>query len=119
MGAPVQLLSTARGSFCFGVLFYEAPVWKCCKALVCYSNTTHHVGVYGVHGVWCANVLCALVLSLVRSTSAMLNDKHTERKTSTNPSACQPPLVTSARNGCLGYFYEGFLKKINLRVFFL
>ena len=40
-----------------------------------YSNTTHQAGVYGAHGVRCANVLCAPVLSLVEHIGAVYDDK--------------------------------------------
>ena len=66
-----RLFNTALGYFSFGVVFYEAPVHKSCKAPVCYSNKTHQEGVYGAHGVRCANVFCAPVLSLVERTSAV------------------------------------------------
>ena len=66
--ALVQFLNITPGDFCFGAAFHDAPVWKSCEALVLYSNTRHRAGVYGVHGVWCANVLCASVLSLVERT---------------------------------------------------
>ena len=112
MATSVQFLNTALGSYSFGALFYDTSVHKSFKSLVRYSNTTHQAGVYGAHSVRCANVFCAPVLSLVESTGAILDDKHIERKTSAKPSTCQPPLVTSARNECLGYFYKGFLKNI-------
>ena len=67
--APVQFLNTALCGFCFGKVFYDASVQKSCEAPVCYSNTTHRVGVYGAHGVRCANFLCAPVLSLVECIS--------------------------------------------------
>ena len=111
--APVWFLNTAMGGFCFGTMFYDAPTQNICEAPVLYSNTMHRVGVYRAHGVWCANVLYARVLSIVESTGAIMDDKHTERKTSIKPSARQPPLVTSARNECMGYFYKGFLKNIH------
>ena len=110
--ASVRFLNTTPGSFCFGAVFYDASVQKSCKASVLYSNKTYQVGVYRVHGVWCANVLCAPVLYLIESTGAILDDKRTEQKTSAKPFAHQPPLVTSTRNGCMGYFFVGFLKNI-------
>ena len=66
--APVQFLDTAPGGFCFGAMFYNAPALKSCEAPVLYSNTTHQAGVYRAHDVQCANVLCTLVLSLVERT---------------------------------------------------
>ena len=77
-----------------------------------YNNTTHQASLYKAHSVQCANVLCALVLSLVERNGAVLDDKHTERKISAKPSTRQPPLLTSARNICMGYLYKGFLKNI-------
>ena len=56
--APVWFLNTAPGGFCFGAVFYDVPVPKSCEAPMLYSNMTHRAGVYGAHGVWCANVLC-------------------------------------------------------------
>ena len=82
------------------------------KVPVRYRNTTHPAGVYGAHSVWCANVLTALVFSRVECTDAFYNDKSTGQNTSTKTSTRQPPLGTSARNGCLEYFYKGFLKNI-------
>ena len=55
--APVRFLSIALGGFGVGVVFYNAPMRMSCEALVLYYIMTHRVGVYGVHGVWCANVL--------------------------------------------------------------
>ena len=71
MGSPVWFLNTAPGGFDFGAFFYDAPVRKSCKAPMLYSNKTHRAGVYGAHGVRCANVLCALVLSLVERTDVI------------------------------------------------
>ena len=50
---------------CFFICVYLLPVRKSCEAPVRYSNRMHQAGVYEVHGVWCDNVLCAPVLSLV------------------------------------------------------
>ena len=69
--APVRVLNTASGVFSFGVVFYDAPMRKSVDASVLYSNMTHRAGVYRAHGVWCANVLCAPVLSLVERTGAV------------------------------------------------
>ena len=74
----MRFLNTTSGSFNFGVVFYDAPVRKSCKALVCYINTTHQAGVYKAHSVRCGNVLCAPVLSLVERTGVVYDDKHTE-----------------------------------------
>ena len=71
MGAPVRFLKTAPSGFYFGTMFYDAPVWKSCKALVLYSNNMHRASVYGAHGVRCANVLCTRVLSLVERTGGV------------------------------------------------
>ena len=67
--ALVRFLNTTSGGFGFGTLFYNAPALKSCEAPVLYDNMTHQAGVYRVHGVWCANVLCTLLLSLVERTS--------------------------------------------------
>ena len=85
MGTPVRLLDTAPSGFCFGALFYEALVWKSCKAPMHYSNMTHRESVYEAHGVRCANVLCTPVLSLVERTGAVYDDKRTRRKKSGKP----------------------------------
>ena len=58
--APVKFLNTALGSFGFGMVFYDAPVL--------YTNKMHQSGVYGMHGVRCANVLCAPRLSIIERT---------------------------------------------------
>ena len=57
--ALVQFLSTAPGSFGVGVEFYSATVRKSCGAPVLYYIMMHQAGVYGVHGVRCANVFVA------------------------------------------------------------
>ena len=69
--ALVRFLNTAPGGFYFGVVFYDAPARKSCETPVLYSNRMHRAGVYRAHGVWCANVLCALVISLVERTGAV------------------------------------------------
>ena len=112
IGAPVLFLTNAPAGFCFGTVFYDASARKSCEAPVLYSNMMYRAGVYGAHGVWCANVLYALVLSFVESTGTILDDKRTEWKTSAKPSTRQTPLVTSARNECMGYFYKEFLENI-------
>ena len=58
-------LTNASISLCFGMVFYDAPTRMSCEAPVLYNNMMHQEGVYGAHGVRCANVLCALVLSLI------------------------------------------------------
>ena len=63
-----RFLNTAPGCFSFGTVFYDAPGRNSCKAPVLYSHRTHWAGVYGVHGVRCANVLCAPSLSMVERT---------------------------------------------------
>ena len=85
---------------------------KLCTVPMLYKNTMHQAGVYGAHGVWCANFLTAPVLSRVEHTSAFYGDKSTGRNTSAKTYARQPPLGTSAINGFLGYFYKGFLENI-------
>lgn len=65
------------GGLCFGTVIYDVPVWNSCTALVRNSTRTHWAGVYGVHGVWCANALCAPVHSLVERTSAVYDDNYT------------------------------------------
>ena len=97
---------TTRGGFGFGAVFYDALVLKIFKALVLYSNTMHQVGVYGAHSVRCANVLCALVLSLFEHTSVVYDNKRTGRKTSAKTLARQPPLETDV----WGIFIRGSSK---------
>ena len=70
-GAPVLLEKNALVRFCFGAVFYDALARKSYEAPMLYNNTTHRAGVYGGHGVRCANVLCAPVLSLVERTGAV------------------------------------------------
>ena len=55
--ALVRFLNTTSGYFYFGMVFYDAPGWNSCEAPVLYSNRMHQAGVYGVHGVYYANVL--------------------------------------------------------------
>ena len=53
--ALVRFLSNAPGGFGVGVVFYNAPTQTSCEAPMLYYIMTHRAGVYGVHGVWCAN----------------------------------------------------------------
>ena len=51
--------------FCFGAVFYDAPAWKSGEALVRYSNRRPRMCVYVTQAIWCANVSCAPVRSMV------------------------------------------------------
>lgn len=65
IGAPVLLDKNSLVNFCFGAVFYDSPVWKSAEAPVRYSNRTPQMCVYVTQAVWCSNVSCALMCSLV------------------------------------------------------
>ena len=92
--------------------FFEEPLIKIPHTFVSSGGYQRRLGGGGFCGCF---PLGALIIP--NRTSAMLNDKRINQKTSAKPSICQPPLVTSTKNGCMGYFSLWFLKNIFQRVF--
>ena len=68
IGTLVLLDKNASASFCFGAIFYDAPVQKSGEAPVSYSNRTPWMCVYVAQAVRCANVSCTPVRSMVGRT---------------------------------------------------